>query len=399
MFAEASAEGDLMIFYKAIPEIEKAIGYKFKDKSLLMQAFTRTSFCNETKGSEKEDFQSNEVLEFLGDSALSTAIITNLLSDKGKRYSHGLRTALDEGDFSNIKSNLSDKKNLSKSMRTLGLQKYLIMGEGDSKQAIENEPSVMEDLFESIIGAVYLDCDMNIKTVMNTVSKMLDVSEYISGDAINRSSKNELQEWCADKARRLPPPRYETESEAGPDHKKTYVRACYVGERLLGRGEGKNLKTADANAAKTALQVLKAEADAAFRKKAASKPKAAAQADPKTKIRAKSVKEEAKKSQKAENQPRLADPNAQKKLKDFAKSNGLPSPEFRDLGETDASSTARKVYRIECRLKDKTVTADAFSKSDARAFAAEDILLALTEKKTATKKIAQSNKIAKNHKK
>ena len=149
-------------FSAAIPEIEKKIGYVFKDKSLLTQAFTRTSFCNEHTPSPKEKYQSNEVLEFFGDSVLSLAIVTMIIKDFSERYPYGIKTELGEGDFSNIKSKLSDKKNLSDRMRELGLSKFLRMGEGDAKLGVENEPSVMEDLFESIIGAIYIDSGMDM---------------------------------------------------------------------------------------------------------------------------------------------------------------------------------------------------------------------------------------------
>ena len=191
-----------------VREIEKKIGYTFKDKSLLIQAFTRTSFCNESNPTAKVKYHSNEVLEFFGDGVLSLSIISFLLKECTERYEHGIRTELDEGDFSNIKSKLSDKQNLSKSMKALGLEKHLLMGEGDLKLGIQNEPSVMEDLFESIIGAIFIDSDMSIRTVMDVVAKMLDTSVYTSRQRIAQSAKNALQEWCADKKRRLPTPRY-----------------------------------------------------------------------------------------------------------------------------------------------------------------------------------------------
>ena len=84
-----------------IPHIEKTVGYVFRDKSLLMQAFTRTSFCNEENFKAKIKHQSNEVLEFFGDGVLSLAIITYLLSECTERYEHGIKTELKEGDFSN----------------------------------------------------------------------------------------------------------------------------------------------------------------------------------------------------------------------------------------------------------------------------------------------------------
>ena len=85
-----------MDFKKYIPEIEKKIRYKFKDTSLLTQAFTRTSFCNE-KNRGKQCYYSNEVLEFFGDSVLSTAIVSLLLKSRTERYEHGIKTPLKEG--------------------------------------------------------------------------------------------------------------------------------------------------------------------------------------------------------------------------------------------------------------------------------------------------------------
>ena len=244
-----------------VGEIEKKIGYTFKDKSLLIQAFTRTSFCNEINPTVKTKYHSNEVLEFFGDGVLSLSIISFLLKECTERYEHGIRTELGEGDFSNIKSKLSDKQNLSKSMKALGLEKHLLMGEGDYKLGIQNEPSVMEDLFESIVGAIFIDSDMSIGAVIKAVSGMLDMSVYTDRQKISQSAKNALQEWCADKKRRLPAPRYETLSEDGPDHKKTYVRGCYIGDKLMGRGIGKNFKIADSEAAEDALKALMAKSE------------------------------------------------------------------------------------------------------------------------------------------
>ena len=150
-------EGVFMDIKSNLKEIEKKIGYAFKDKSLLIQAFTRTSYCNEKNFGNRDNLSSNEVLEFFGDSVLSAAIVSMLMRDRTKRYEHGILAELDEGELSIIKSGLSDKKNLSRSIAALGLEKYLLLGEGDEKLDIRHEPSVMEDLFESIIGAVYID--------------------------------------------------------------------------------------------------------------------------------------------------------------------------------------------------------------------------------------------------
>ena len=326
-----------MNFEENIEKIEKTIGYAFRDKTLLRQAFTRSSFCNE-KSTKEREYQSNEVLEFFGDSVLSCAIIGLLLNGYTKRYTYGIKTELNEGDFSNIKSSLSDKKNLSETTKALGLQKYLIMGEGDQKLGIENEPSVMEDLFESIIGAIYIDCDGSFKTIIGVVSKMLDVSGYLTKKAPRQSAKNSLQEWCAEKSHRLPAPVYKTISETGPDHKKVFERACYIGEEIYGVGTGKNQKIADALAAEAALKRL--------------------------------MDEEEKRLN-----PRLDPKVVMEKLKELAKKNKKPSPEFRDLGESDGK------FIVECRFMDKSAIGEGVGKRDAKEDAAEKVLKLLCPEK------------------
>lgn len=357
-----------MNFDKHIDEIENKIGYVFKDKSLLKQAFTRTSYANEHRGRSGLRYQSNEVLEFFGDSVLSTAIVTLLMRDFADRYEYGISTTLNEGDFSNIKSKLSDKKNLSLTTKSLGLQKYLLMGEGDLKLGVENEPSVMEDLFESIIGAIYIDCGNEIKTVIGSVAKMLDVQEYLTKkEPTIQSYKNALQEWCAHKSRRLPEPVYKTVSESGPDHKKTYERACYIGNKICGTGHGKNQKLADAEAAKAALDYLMKEEERSQIKKEKDGAEGSLQ-----------------------------------KLKELAAKEKIPSPEFRDLGESEKSTASKKDYRIECRFRGVSATASAPEKRTARLMAAQSVLSLINQKnesKAAVKKAPVQKNKASNTKK
>lgn len=363
-------------FNKSIPEIERIIGYTFRDKSLLVQAFTRTSYCNEHKGASGISMQSNEVLEFFGDGVLSVAIISLLLKDCADRYEYGIRTRLNEGDFSNIKSKLSDKKNLSETTLKLGLEKYLRVGEGDIKLGISNEPSVMEDLFESIVGAIYIDTDMNIRKVTEVVSGILDTAAYISATPPIQSAKNALQEWCADKKRRLAVPVYKTLSEEGPDHKKTFERGCYIGNRLVGRGVGKNQKLADAKAAEDALAQLIAEEKSAIiseeKNAAPSAQNPSKSADRqnkkqtnvgKTPVKSRAEKPKSnlhqKESQKSEitmsasvfsskkpTRPPVSD--AMALLKEYAVLHKAATPSFKDLGHTVGKGGTE--YRIECRF-------------------------------------------------
>ena len=381
-----------------VREIEKKINYTFRDKSLLIQAFTRTSFCNEINSTAKVKYHSNEVLEFFGDGVLSLSIISFLLKECTERYEHGIKTELKEGDFSNIKSKLSDKQNLSKSMKALGLEKYLLMGEGDAKLGIQNEPSVMEDLFESIVGAIFIDSDMSINAVIESVSGMLDMSVYTSKQKISQSAKNALQEWCADKKRRLPPPRYETLSEDGPDHKKTYMRACYIGDKLMGRGIGKNFKLADAAAAEDALKSLMASEDQNTKTNVV-KNSDNAKSDNKTKEKKQSAKtektliptEEKKVEEPLKTTSKKAT-SAATLLKNYAVSNKKPSPIFKDLGER---KNGQKVeYAVECSFSEESAIGIGPTRPEARENACQLVAdaLGIGKKKAAKNPLPTSKK-------
>ena len=351
-----------MDFNKSIEQIEKTLGYTFRDKSLLKQAFTRESYCNENNRG-KTKFISNEVLEFFGDSILSAAIVSLLLKGRTKKYEYGIYTELGEGDFSTIRSNLSDKKNLSSAMGALGLEKYLLLSRGDAKLGIEKEPSVMEDLYESIIGAIYIDSGMDLSVVVSVVERTLDVSSYISeAEAPKKNAKNLLQEWCDDKKHRLPHPEYKVLSATGPDNKKTYECGVYIGEKLYAKGMGKNQKLAEAEAAKLALEILKAEAK----------------------------------------QPKVDAATVAQKLRELGSKNKVPSAEYRDLGETENSTINVKEYAIECRFMGKVATGTGLSKQDARAAAGLKILEEIEKekaenaKKTLTKTSKKAPKKAQN---
>ena len=425
-------------FYESIAQIEGILGYTFRDKSLLCQAFTRSSWCNEHG---PDEYQSNEVLEFFGDSVLAAAVVTLLLDGCSRRYEHGIRTELGEGDFSNIKSRLSDKTNLSGSTKRLGLEAYLLLGEGDAKLGIADEPSVMEDLFESIVGAVYIDSGRDMREVIRLVGRILDTSVYTEGKAHSVSPKNELQEWCADKKRRLPPPVYKTVGEEGPDHKKSYTRAVFIGDRMIASASGKNQKSADAEAARAALAILASEeSEASARDEAVTSAspvpeesvregahnEAATQEAPEESSSAKSkapkkkgassragrtakstasakaqdddIYTEAPKvgSQKKKSPPKRSEAkdisasvigrvgagarrtaeSAVSRLKRHAESDSVAPPTFRDLG-MGSDGEGGIAYRVECSFKGKKMTASADSRIEARERAAALVVRAL----------------------
>lgn len=182
-----------------IAEIEKKLGYEFKNKKLLIQAFSRSSYINEADSLGRSD---NEVLEFIGDSVLGM-IITKKLTE---RYIYSpfsdeefekasellyaqhpelpplrndLISPLDESELSRMRIELVQSKTLAAATSRLELQKHLLMSKGDIKNNIQEEQSVKEDLFEAIVGAVTLDCGWNIDIVSALIDRTLGPDELM----------------------------------------------------------------------------------------------------------------------------------------------------------------------------------------------------------------------------
>lgn len=229
-----------MLKKEALATIEQTIGYQFKDKQLISQAFTRSSYHY-----EHLEEQSNEVMEFVGDSVLSLLVVDNLLDRYTDKDGSGLYSCLNEGDFSSIRSFMVNKSFLAKKMRKLGLHQFLRMSIGDEKQGINNTISVLEDLFESIVGAIYLDVGRNLNKTKTIVIPLLEIdSELDEYDGkIKISYKNLVQEWCDKYGYNRPI--YDTyQTDDG------FVSTCYVKElNVKGKGEGNNRKEAEKAAA------------------------------------------------------------------------------------------------------------------------------------------------------
>lgn len=178
-----------------ITNIQRKIGYDFKNTDLMFQAFVRKSYSEENGG------ENNEVLEFIGDKVLDLIVVKLLAEKYGKIQTTQIGSyddlevfvsELDEGELTEKKRKLVEKKNLAERMRDLGFSKYLIMSKGDLKNELQYSKSVMEDLFEAIIGAIALDSNWNLKEIQNVVEIMLDL-ENDSED--NENYVNKLQEW------------------------------------------------------------------------------------------------------------------------------------------------------------------------------------------------------------
>jgi len=252
-------KNDLMEFNgSAIAEIEACIGYTFENKGLLRQAFTRSSYRNEHPRE-----LDNEVLELIGDSVLSLSVLTYFRETYAEETPKGLATDWDEGRLSALKNALVNKRQLASRMERLGLQRFLLLGKGDRASEIWEEDSVKEDLFEGILGAVYVDSDKNFDMAYATVRRMLDIRQLVeqSASRVHLSYRNDLQEWCQHKKRRFATPTY-CEEQTNDDE---FVSTVQIPEiRLSAEGKGKNVKAARECAAKNLLADLSKYPEDAF---------------------------------------------------------------------------------------------------------------------------------------
>lgn len=236
-----------MLKKEAIETIEDVIGYEFQNKQLISQAFTRSSYHYE----HPED-QDNEVLEFVGDSVLSLIVVNILCKEYTGMDGSGLYSCRDEGDLSALKSALVNKQFLAKQMGKLCLQEYLRMSVGDELQGVKDGKSVLEDLLESIVGAVYIDSGKSLKRTALVVSQMLDINRFLreNDGEIRISYKNDVQEWCQRYGYNLPI--YQTSQILDG-----FISYCEIKELgLRKRGEGHNRKEAENAAAELILQRL-----------------------------------------------------------------------------------------------------------------------------------------------
>lgn len=170
-----------------IKMVQGQIGYVFKDPNLLLQAFTRSSYANENGGED------NETLEFIGDKALDLAVV-RLLSSKYGSTKGGFICSIDEGELTKIKSRMVQKKTLARRMDEMGFSGHLFLGKGDVKNNVSDEPSVKEDTFEAIIGAVALDCDWDFGVICSVAEAMIMPDDFFLTDKDDNYVRM-IQDW------------------------------------------------------------------------------------------------------------------------------------------------------------------------------------------------------------
>ncbi len=242
-----------------IRAVEAAIGYHFQNPALLKQAFTRSSYVNEMAAGHKTvDTQSNEVLEFFGDSVLSAALAYLLLQKYGKVTNRGLETHLTEKDYSIIKSNMSDKKALAQAIRELGIGRYMRLSRGDMNQNVLEQDSPNEDLFESIIAAVALDSGIHLPTVLEVVKRLDNVDRLLEkrNGKVLKNEKTRVKEYCE---KRKMTYTYSITGTDGPDHNKIFHASLTIADYPPFAGSGPSRAKAEMSAAGRCIVKLEAD--------------------------------------------------------------------------------------------------------------------------------------------
>lgn len=219
-------------------DFEKIIGIVFKDKQLLTTALTHRSYLNENKSAK----ESNERLEFLGDSVLSLLVSTELY----RRYKD-----YPEGKLTSLRSALVRTKTLGDLASSLSYGKYLLMSKGEERGGGRENKSLLADTFEAVLGAIYLD--QGFATAGEFLEKHLFplISELENKEDLI-DFKSSLQEKIQDKVKTSPI--YKVMSESGPDHDKTFTVGVFCEDKLMANGQGKSKQEAEQNAARVALE-------------------------------------------------------------------------------------------------------------------------------------------------
>jgi ribonuclease-3 len=225
-----------------IADIQKSIGYKFKDPGILLEALTHKSFKHENPD---EAASHNERLEFIGDSVLGLVVAD---------YLYRCGVGFTEAEMSRIKSHLVKGKVLAELASGIALGDYLRIGKGEEGSGGRKKISILANAMEAVFGAVFEDGGYvgARKAILRLLKERLDEATA-SGDFADY--KSELQELCQMRFGCLP--EYRLVSQEGKEHKKVFTFEVFIDGQSSGRGRGATKKEAQAKAASQALKNLK----------------------------------------------------------------------------------------------------------------------------------------------
>ena len=228
-----------------ISVFEEKIGYTFQNKDILKEAFTHSSYANELKA-KKKTAKCNERLEFLGDAVLSSIVSEYLFIEYAD---------LPEGELTQRRKAVVQSSALCSYARQIDLGSYLYLGNGEEKGGGRDRQSNLENAFEALIAAIYLDAGRGGKTAVKKFVLPFIIKELNENySAVATDPKTELQQLiqqaegdCLE---------YVTVREYGPDHEKTFEVEARMNSNIIGKGVGRSKREAEQNAAMEALKLF-----------------------------------------------------------------------------------------------------------------------------------------------
>lgn len=221
-------------------DFEKVLGplkLEGRDHNLYKTAFTHRSFLNEAK----ESIESNERLEFLGDSILSF-IVSGVL--------YKARPGDAEGDLTNLRAYIVKTESLAKAAEKLNLGTYLRLSKGEEFSGGRENPQILANTYESVLGAIFLDLGLEAAAQF-VKATLLPLFATAIEKGPPRDPKSQLQETV--QSRLQISPKYKILSTTGPDHAKTFTVGVFLKGEQAGQGTGSNKQQAEEEAAKQAL--------------------------------------------------------------------------------------------------------------------------------------------------
>ena len=214
------------------------IGYTFKNIGLLEKALTHSSFANEGRGSREH----YERLEFLGDSVLGF-IIARYLFDKDRGP---------EGELTKLRAAVVCEKALCSYSKQLGLGRYMRLGRGEEHSGGRERPSILADMYEAVLAAIYLDGGM--EPAEKFVLRFIIPEAETQRRRHFKDYKTALQEIVQQNpGERL---EYVLSGESGPDHNKTFITEVHLNSNVIGVGRGHSKKESEQQAAREALKLM-----------------------------------------------------------------------------------------------------------------------------------------------
>ena len=220
-----------------IKDLETAIGYQFKNITLLQNALTHSSYANEHW---HDSLKSNERLEFLGDSVLGMVVAQYLYRTFPNRL---------EGDLTRMRADMVCEGSLARIAQRIDLGKHLLLGNGEEQSGGRNRPSILADATEAVLAACFLDGGMEAAEKFINTFVLCDVP----GDKPhNLDYKTAFQELVQQKKDQHII--YQLVGESGPDHDKEFTVEVSVNDKVVGKGIGSSKKRAEQEAARAAME-------------------------------------------------------------------------------------------------------------------------------------------------